>query len=46
MDYQIIINFLGETLAVAVPVGFIFAVTEKLCNLMFSMFMGKERINL
>ena len=46
LDYQIIVNLIADFLKYAIPIGLLFGLTEKLCNLFFSMAFGKEKINL
>lgn len=46
IDYQVIVDCVGEMIRYALPVGIIIGLTEKLCNLFFSMAFGKKKIDL
>lgn len=46
LDYQQIVDMVGEVCKYAVPIGILFGVTEKLTNLFFSLAFGKKRIDL
>lgn len=46
LDYQQIINLTGQALSAALPIGIVFGLAEKLCNLFFSAAFGKKKIDL
>lgn len=46
IDYQQIVNAVAEMIKCAVPIGLILGLTEKLCNLFFSLAFGKKKIDL
>jgi hypothetical protein len=46
LDYQVIVNLVGEFLTYSLPIGVVIGLTEKLCNLFFSMAFGNKKVNL
>ncbi len=46
MDYQIIVNLCGQTLFYALPIGMIFAITERIGNMVISAVGGEKRLKL
>lgn len=46
LDYQLIINLLGEYLRAALPIAIIFGLAGKATNLFLSLAFGKERVDL
>jgi hypothetical protein len=46
IDYQQIVGLVGEVMTVAIPVGLIFGLADKLYNAFMSMVFGKDKINL
>jgi hypothetical protein len=46
LDYQVIVNLVGELLQSAMPIGVVIGLTEKLCNLFFSLAFGNKKVNL
>lgn len=46
MDYQMIVNLCGQTLFYALPIGMIFAITERIGNMVISAVGGEKRLKL
>ena len=46
IDYQQVVTICAECLATAMPIGIIFGLCSKVCDLWFSMAFGKERVRL
>lgn len=46
IDYQPIINFMGELLSCALPIALLFGISGKLANFLISMVTGERRIKL
>ena len=46
IDYQQIVLICAECMANAVPIGMIFGLCSKACDLFYSMAFGKERVRL
>lgn len=46
VDYQEIIGMVAEFMSVALPIGIIFGIGEKLINLFFSLAFGKDKVRM
>ena len=46
IDYQPIINSIGDILKIAIPIGMLFGVSGKLANALISMVFGERRVKL
>lgn len=44
IDYQSIIDIISEMIALALPLGFIFGISEWILNTFFGMVFGKRRV--
>lgn len=44
IDYQSIIDIISEMMSLAVPLGFIFGISEWILNTFFGMVFGKRRV--
>ena len=46
IEYQVIVNLAAEAVKYALPIGLVFGVAEKVCNLWFSMALGAKNIRM
>lgn len=46
MDYQQIIDMVAECIKIAMPIGVVFGLSEKVINLFLSLAFGKEKVRL
>ncbi len=46
IDYQQVVTLCAEILSVSMPIGIIFGLCSKVCDLFLSLAFGKERVRL
>jgi uncharacterized membrane protein YphA (DoxX/SURF4 family) len=46
LDYQIIINMVAQIISVALPIGVVFGLAERLVNAFLSMAFGERKVRL
>ena len=46
VNYQQVVDILVVAITLAVPIGFIFGVVEKIINMFFSFAFGKNKVSL
>lgn len=46
LDYQQVVDLCAQAMAVGLPIGVVFGLGEKACNLFLSLAFGKERVRI
>ena len=46
IDYQQVVDLCAQAMAVGLPIGVIFGLAEKACNLFLALAFGKERVRI
>ena len=46
LDYQQVVDLCAQAMTVGLPIGVVFGLAEKACNLFLSLAFGKERVRI